>query len=182
MAKAAALEPEASPVRVIVALAQLIRTGDRDVVRPQMTALLRHLPFDSDVLVYGGWLFLYAGEPQAGLDCLGKAARIAMHTPHAAAIRNGFAFGNVQLGKYETAIEEANAASNLNPDYSAPYRMHAAAFAHLGRLQEAAESLSALERIVPGETVSALRARSGFSDAPGIRRYLEGLRMAGMAE
>ena len=185
MAKAAALEPEASPVRVILAFAQLIQTGDRDMVRPQMTALLRHLPFDPDILIFGGWLFLYAGEPQAALDCLRKAARIAMHTPHATGIRNGFAFANVQLGNYEIAVEEAKAATKLNPDYSAPYRMRAAAFAQLGRMQEAADTLTALERLVPGDTISALRARSGYPDAPdapGIQRYLEGLRLAGMPE
>lgn len=181
-ARADALEPAVSPARAILAFSRLVRTGDREEVRAEMMALLRHLPFDPDILLFGGYLFLYVGEPDTGLDCLNRLRLFAMHTPYATGMLNGIAFGHLQRGEYEKAIEEADAALHISPDYPSAYRMRAAACAHLGRMSKAAEAVAVVERLVPGESISKLRTRSGYQDAPGIRRYFDGLRKAGMRE
>jgi hypothetical protein len=86
----------------------------------------------------------------------------------------------LQLGDDAAAIARADEATRLSPGYPSPLRIRAAACGHLGRREAAEAALAALERVSPGETVSGFRARSGYCDAPGVRRYLEGLRLAGM--
>ncbi len=182
LAKANELEPKASPAQAILAFAEYGRTGDRDVARKAMSALLRSQPFDPDVLMFGGYLFLYAGEPQPGLDCLQKLARYAMHTPYAAATHNGIAFAQVQLGDFDAAITSAKAALAINPKYSATRWNIVASLASLGRYEEATKQLAILELSVPGETISKERDRLRLGDTEYARRYLEGLRLAGMPE
>ena len=67
-------------------------------------------------------------------------------------------------------------------DYPSLYRTLAAAYGHLGRREDASVMLSQLLRLLPDETISAIRKRSPFVDAPGPQRYFEGLRLAGLPE
>ena len=182
MAKANALEPKASPVQALVAFAEYVRTGDADVARTTINTLLRGLPFDPDVLMFGGYLSLYLGEPQLGLDCLRKLARYAMHSPYAAATQNGIAFGCAQLGEDEAAIAAAKAALVLNPIYAASYRHLTVSCAYLGRDREAADYLARLEAAMPGDTIAKIRLRLRLGDTEHTRRYIEGLRLAGLPE
>jgi hypothetical protein len=54
--------------------------------------------------------------------------------------------------------------------------------AHLDHREDTAIALAQLLRLVPDETISAIRKRSPFVDSPGPQRYFEGLRMAGLPE
>jgi hypothetical protein len=58
-------------------------------------------------------------------------------------------------------------------------RILASALAHLGRMEEARKAIKRLQQIDPDVTV---RKVAGFftADTPGIRRYLDGMRMAGL--
>lgn len=182
LAKANELEPKASPSQAMLAFAEYVRTGDRDAVSGTMSSLLRNLPFDPEVLIFGGYLFLYAAEPQPALDCLRKVARYAMHTPYAAAIHNGIAMAQTQLGEFDAAIASARASLAINPKYSASRRHLAASLGSLGRTEEAAEQLALLQQSVPGETISKVRDRLKMGDTEHAGRYFEGLRLAGMPE
>lgn len=84
--KAEALEPAASPAHAILAFAKLVRTGDKELVLADLNRLLRYLPFDPDVLLMGGYLFLYTGEPKPALDCFKKLSLFAMQTPYVSGI------------------------------------------------------------------------------------------------
>lgn len=182
LAKAEELEPKASPAQALLAFAEYVRTGDRDIARETITSLLRGLPFDPDVLMFGGFLALYLGEPQLGLDCLQKLARYAMHSPYAAATQNGIAFGLSQLGDYEASIGAARATLVLNPKYASSHRHLAVAFAALGREKEAAEHMAKALDEIPGDSIAKIRERLRLGDTEHTRRYLDALRQAGMPE
>jgi len=166
----------------MLAFAHFVQTGDRDVARGVTSQLLKHLPFDPDVLMFGGYLFLYAGEPQPGLDCLRKLAEIGLHTPYSAAVHNGIAFANVQLGLLEDALDHSRKALAINPTYPATNRHLAAIFALTGDAKAAAEQLKVVNRLIPDETISKIRERVRMGDTEHALRYLEGLRLAGMPE
>ncbi len=180
--KADELEPKASPARAMLAFAHFVQTGDRDAARGVTSQLLKHLPFDPDVLLSVGYLFLYAGEPQPGLDCLRKLAEIGLHTPYSAAVHNGIAFASVQLGLLDDALDHARKALAINPTYPAANRHLAAIFALKGDAHAAAEQLIVFNRLIPDETISKVRGRLRMADTEGALRYLEGLRLAGMPE
>ncbi len=182
LAKVDELESKTSPTRAMLAFVDYTRTGDRDAVRATMSALLRHLPFDPDVLLFGGYVFLFAGEAEPGMECLLKLSKFSMHTPYAAAVHSGLVFGFAQLGHDKEALMACEETLQINPNYVSTHRHRAVALAQMGRLDEAAEQLVILDRIVPDETITKVRARLHFQDTEGARRYLEGLRLAGMPE
>jgi tetratricopeptide (TPR) repeat protein len=132
--------------------------------------------------MFGRYLFLYAGEPQPGLDCLRKLAEIGLHTPYSAAVHNGIAFANVQLGLLEDALDHSRKALAINPTYPATNRHLAAIFALTGDAKAAAEQLKVFNRLIPDETISKIRERVRMGDTEHALRYLEGLRLAGMPE
>ncbi len=180
--KANAAEPKASPARAILAFSEYVRTGDLNAARATMTSILRRLPFDPEVLMFGGYLFLYAGEPKPGLDCMLKLAKQSMHTPYAAAIHNGISFASLQLEECEKSVAAAMTALKINPNYTAARRHMASALAHLGRLDEAKAELDVLSKVIPDNSISKIRSRLNLGDTDGARFYLEGLRLAGMPE
>jgi class 3 adenylate cyclase/tetratricopeptide (TPR) repeat protein len=178
--RAEALEPAVSPARIMLAFATLARTGDPESVRATVRRQLQGLPFEPDVLIWAGYVYLYMGEGRAALECFEKFERGLVLDAYAPSVKAGAAGALLQLGDDAAAIARAEEATRLSPRYPSPLRIRAAACGWLGRSAEAAAALAALARVSPGETVSGFRARSGYCDAPGVRRYFEGLRLAGM--
>ena len=111
-----------------------------------------------------------------------KLAKYSLHTPYAAAIHNGISFAYGQLGEFEKSIAAAETALDINPNYPATRRHIAVAQAHLGRLDEAEVQLAIHSKIVPDDTISKIQSRMNLGDTEHARRYLEGLRLAGMPE
>jgi len=174
------LEPAVSPARITLAFARLVRTKDPLSVRADVRTQLRGLPFEPDVLIWAGYIHLYMGEPELALDCFERFNRCVVLDAYVPAVRAGAAGALLQLGRYDECLAAADEAILVNPLYPSPLRIRAAACGHLGRQEEAAAALAALDRLSPAETIASFRARSGYCDAPATRRYFEGLRLAGM--
>ncbi|MDP6564760.1 MAG: adenylate/guanylate cyclase domain-containing protein [Alphaproteobacteria bacterium] len=143
---------------------------------------LRLSPFDSAALAACGMSFVYLGEPEAALDCFTKSRRFGDYGIMAGAVPVGMAIAYVMLGKDEAAADLAERAMIRTPGYSAVYRAMASACGHLGRTEEARQSVETLLALVPGETVTAVRARSGYADNAFANRYLDGMRLAGLPD
>ena len=125
---------------------------------------------------------VHVGDPEQALACFSRIERLARFTPWADGIIGGMATALVMDGRDERAIEFADRALEMSPSWSAPHRVRAAAFAHLGRMEDAASAIKSLLNLVPHETITAVRRRFGEADATGLRRYLDGLRLAGLQE
>ncbi len=171
-----------SSSRLILAFSAYVRTGDQAKARKEISAVLRDLPFDPDVLLFGGYLFQFLGEPENALACFRRFDEVGLSESYRPAIRSGTGASYVQMGRFEDALEELDAAIRLAPGYSSAYHWRAAALANLGRLDEARESLTDHERLVPGETLTSIRQGSRYADTRGLSYYFDGLRMAGMPE
>ena len=79
----------------------------------------------------------------------------------------------------------AEAINRTNPNYSVSHFFLAAAFAHLGRVDEARAAVEAGLTFDPGFTIERRRANP-FSTSPAylkqIERYYAGLKLAGAPE
>ncbi len=179
-ARVEALEPTVSPARITLAFARLVRTKDPLSVRADVRTQLRGLPFEPDVLIWAGYIHLYMGEPELALDCFERFNRCVVLDAYVPAVRAGAAGALLQLGRYAECLEKADEAIRINPLCPSPLRIRAAACGHLGRQDEGAAALAALDRLSPAETIASFRARSGYCDTPATRHYFEGLRLAGM--
>ena len=88
-------------------------------------------------------------------------------------------------GREEEAVVWLNRSIELGRNWPLPHLWLAAAFARLGRLEEAREAARAGLELNPSFTIARLRS-SAFSDNPvylaGRERVYEGMRMAGVPE
>jgi adenylate cyclase len=86
----------------------------------------------------------------------------------------------IELGRFDEAIAVGKKAQRQNPSYAVSYRCLASAFAHLGRDVEAREAAARALEFHPDFTVSGFVARP--TRPASTKRYIEGLRKAGLPE
>ena len=180
--KVSSLPSPSAAEEITIALVRYQLHRDETALRRKIKKLLRRAPFNALVLTWAGWGWVWLGEPQHAIDCFRKFERLGRFNPFSEAVAGGVALACVQAGRDETAIEHAQKALEITRDYPSLYRALAAAYAHLGRREDASIALAQLLRLVPDESISYIRDRSPFTDSPTVRRYFEGLRMAGVPE
>jgi len=126
-----------------------------------------------------GWVYRVAGLPEEAIRSFERAVRMSpvdprIHNPFA-----GMGCALIELGRFDEAIIVGKKAQRQNPSFSTAYRCLAAAFAHLGRDEEAREAAARLLGVDPAFTITSWIARGGQSNS---KLMLEGLRKAGLPE
>jgi TolB-like protein/tetratricopeptide (TPR) repeat protein len=132
---------------------------------------------------------LYLGRPEQALDWFAKADRIGPRDPGRWTWLDGRGHALLLLGRDEEAIRALNSALDANPKNLSPHAFLAAAYALLGRTDEARAELAAYLERRPETRVSTFRR---FSPVPlaltspqyqqQLQRIAEGLRKAGLPE
>jgi adenylate cyclase len=167
-----------------LAIAISVYRRERDTARLKraVRSALRQAPFTVDLRVFSGWANVWLGEPEAALDCFATGRRLIRFSPWAGPAIGGEAVACVMVGRDDEAIGHAMRGLEITSGFATLYRVMASAHALQGRETEAADALKEVFRLVPGETIQLTRTRTGYADTPGTRRYLEGLRLAGMPD
>jgi len=132
---------------------------------------------------------LYLGKPQQALEWFAKADRIGPRDPGRWTWLDGRGHALILLGRDEQAVRTLISALDANPKNLWPHAFLAAAYAFLGRSEEARAALAAYLERRPGTRLSTFRR---FSPVPlaltspnyqqQYQRLTEGLRKAGMPE
>src|SRR5262245_15979945 len=132
---------------------------------------------------------LYLGKPEQALDWFAKADRIGPRDPGRWTWLDGRGHALLLLGRDQEAIHALNSALDANPKNLSPHAFLAAAYALLGRSEEARAELAAYLERRPETRVSTFRR---FSPVPlaltspqyqqQLQRIAEGLRKAGLPE
>src|SRR5262249_17282080 len=132
---------------------------------------------------------MYLGRPGQALDWFAKADRIGPRDPGRWTWLDGRGHAPILLGPDEEAIRSLIASLDANPKSVSPHAFLAAAYALLGRFDEAQASLATYLQKRPGTRVSTFRrlspvplARTSPKYQQQHERLKEGLRMAGMPE
>ncbi len=182
-AKVDELEPTFSPSRILLAFAQLIAAeGDASSVISDIRALTRQLPFDPELLVWVGWLYLYLGEPGNAMESLKRVNPTILPSIYETAYLCAFGFAQVQMGRFEQALPPLEKAIAQCPGYLSPISFLASACGHLGRMTEAGAYIDRIREVFPDWSSSTEAETTGFADTPYTQRYVEGLRLAGLPE
>jgi len=132
---------------------------------------------------------MYLGRPEQALDWFAKANRIGPRDPGRWTWLDGRGHALILLGRDEEAIHALISALDANPKNLFSHAFLAAAYAHLGRSDEARAALAAYLQRRPGATISTFRRLSPVPLALTSPKYQEqherlkeGLRKAGMPE
>jgi tetratricopeptide (TPR) repeat protein len=129
-----------------------------------------------------GWVRIYLGEADLGIDHLLQAQRLSPVDPEISRVQAGIATAYLVQGRTHDASEWAQRALRGQPAYPTALRLAAASSALIGDLQPAYQLVETLRRIDPALRVSTLGERLPFRRPADLWRYQEGLRKAGVAE
>ena len=132
---------------------------------------------------------LYLGRVEQSLGWFAKADMFGPRDPGRWTWLDSRGHALILLGRDLEAIRFLRMALDANPNAVSPHAFLAAAYALLGRLDEAREELAQYARLRPGETVASFRRESPVPLGLTSPRYQllfervkEGLRSAGMPE
>ncbi len=128
-----------------------------------------------------GWIYVYAGQPEAAVAHLQMAMRLNPRdqADYQAWIPLAHAF--LQLGRDGEALEAARQAAQRAPNYLASWRALAAILALTGRLDEARSAMATLMRLAPNMSLTRMKSMPTWTETARVR-YFEGLRLAGMPD
>lgn len=186
--RAVAIEPR--HVMTLKAKAALRRTqGKFDDAITVAQAVIMENPGEPWAYKEIGLSTLYLGRPEQALDWFAKADRIGPRDPGRWTWLDGRGHALILLGRDEEAIHALNSALDANPKNLSPHAFLAAAYALLGRSDEARAELAAYLERRPDTRVSTFRRLSPVPLAltspqyrQQLQRIAEGLRKAGMPE
>jgi adenylate cyclase len=127
-----------------------------------------------------GWINVWLGQPQLGLDHLTLARRLdpTSHGTRMAATAHAYFF----LNRYEEALAQAEDILRADPDAHPALRIGAASAAFAGRTETAHRLAGHLQTIDPAFRVSRLGEVLGPYQQTAIEKYAEGMRLAGLPE
>jgi tetratricopeptide (TPR) repeat protein len=84
------------------------------------------------------------------------------------------------MGRYEEALTAFRRVLTLYPNHVATHRQLAVVYSELGREEEARAEGAVVLRLAPGSSLEVLRQRFPYKDPALVKRYLDGLRKAGL--
>jgi adenylate cyclase len=132
---------------------------------------------------------MYLGRIEQSLGWFAKADRLGPRDPGRWSWLDSRGHALILLGRDLEAVRYLRMALDANPNALSPHAFLAAAYAFLGRMDEARQELGQYNRLRPAETVANFRRESPVPlrlTGPGYQqrfeRVKEGLRNAGMRE
>ena len=125
---------------------------------------------------WNGWVRLFAGQPDMALAHFRTAIRLnPRHRPYLTGVGVAHFFSR----RYAAAVQALLASVDELPGWPTTYRFLAAAYAQLGELEMARESLVRLRALTPTLALPADCSGSPpFRDREQLALYVEGLRAA----
>jgi adenylate cyclase len=118
----------------------------------------------------------YLGRPDEGVGLIEKAIRLSPHDPVMHEFLFDLGVAHFLAERYEQAIVWERESLRARPDQPGVYRVLAASYGHLGRIEEARAALDGMNELAPDFSLEALRVHV---PSAVVERYLEGWRKAG---
>jgi tetratricopeptide (TPR) repeat protein len=123
--------------------------------------------------VISGWLRLWAGQPELAINHFETSLRLSPHARRAGTFM-AMGVGHFFARRFDEAAAMLHRSLQEHPGWAPTYRFLAACYAHMGRLDEARETVERLKAITPVLVPNATHWRN-----PEHRElFLFGLRLA----
>lgn len=162
------------------ALAYLARDHDAALSAAQRALLLA--PNAAQILLACGWMRAYVGEADTALALIERAKRLSPADPLTFIFNSAASYAHFVAGRYDAAAQAARRALGEGPTYLVAQRLLTTSLAHAGRLDEAAEAARVLLSLAPGYTLATAAGHASMRDPATRRRFVDGLRLAGIPE
>jgi adenylate cyclase len=179
--KAVTLDDKEPMAHIALAFAYgLTEQGDKAAAASKLAVELN--PSFATACAWHGVFLARAGRAEEAIDSINKAMRLSPQDPMIWFFHQAMALAHFTAGQYEHTVEWAQRTLQRKPDLAITYRLLAASYGQLGRIDEAKRALDQALRLTPEFSLSAVRLIAGSAD-PGFReRLIDSLRKAGLKE
>jgi TolB-like protein/Flp pilus assembly protein TadD len=127
-----------------------------------------------------GYALVMAGRRAEGLAHIQRALRLSPHDPDNAIFLAVLGLERYLAGEYLEALQWTRQAVRLAPEYTAGLRIHCAALAQGGALDEARAALARIRELQPDLTAATLAQYTAYTRPADFEHVLAGLRKAGL--
>ncbi len=129
-----------------------------------------------------GFIEAYSGRAEPAIAAFEHAMRLSPLDPFSFNSHNGMGFANFVLGRYDLAIEWTLRGMREKAGMTWAHRDLAVYYALAGQMDDAKRSIAELVETRPGLTVAKVGEALRFVEPAALRRYLEGLKLAGLPD
>jgi DNA-binding SARP family transcriptional activator/TolB-like protein len=126
--------------------------------------------------------YCYIGKPDIALQRLERYGELAPLDPYYSWFDHLYTIAYTFKGDYERAVIVGRRSNKATPDFVAGYKPLIASLGHLGRRDEAKPYVDRLLTLEPKFTVEHFGKVYPFKREQDRRRYMDGLRLAGVPE
>ena len=128
------------------------------------------------------WMRNFAGQAEVAIAHATRAIRLSPLDPMSHTVDAAMGFAHFLAGRYDEAVRWAEIALPKHGGYQGTHRILAASHALAGRLDAARAALAGLRALNPGMRIVDLQTVIPWRRPDDLRRYAEGLRLAGLPE
>jgi DNA-binding SARP family transcriptional activator/TolB-like protein len=180
--KAIKLDPDNAEALGIYAHICSIINRDFDSALHYFDRSLRLNPSLAFIWALSAATYSYIGKPEIALQRLERYGELAPLDPYYSWFEHLYAIAYTFKGDYERAIIVGRRSCKANPDFVNGYKPLIASLGHLGRCEEAKPYVDKLLTLEPNFTVERFGQIYPFKKEQDRKRYMEGLRLAGVPE
>jgi TolB-like protein len=180
--RAMKLDPDNAEALGIYAHICSIVNKDFDTALHYFDRSLRLNPSLAFIWALSAVTYCYIGEPDVALQRLERYRELAPFDPYFSHFEGMFTVAYTFKGDYERAILTGRRVVRGNPNFVAGYKPLIASLGHLGRRDEARPYIDKLLTLEPTFTVERFGQIYPFKKESDRRRYMQGLRLAGVPE
>jgi TolB-like protein/ActR/RegA family two-component response regulator len=130
---------------------------------------------------YSGLAHTYVGQHAEAVRRIERAQRLSPHDPHGFFFEMALTMPYLLTGRYDIAARLGRHARDTHPGFSSTYKALLSALGHLRASREAASALKELLKLEPGFSLGEARRRSPLLQPADLDRFIEGLKLAGIA-
>jgi tetratricopeptide (TPR) repeat protein len=131
---------------------------------------------------FGGWIKIFRGEPEHGIERFSRAMRLNPLDPYLFLVQLGTACGYLFAGDHEVSAQWADKALQQRPKIIIGLRLAASCFAIAGRLEDARRTVELLRELAPEFRIAQVRTLFPLRREEDLTKYCNGLRLAGLPE
>ena len=156
--------------------------GEHETAASVVARALALNPNSAHAWMVSGIISNFRDRGDAAIEALQRALRLSPVDPIRRAFSTGLAVAHMMAGRYEQAIEWAEAALGEEPTYRIAIRIKVVCSAYLGRSDETRAWLQRLLQIEPGLTLKRYKAANTFLPPHILDFFERGLGIAGLPE
>jgi adenylate cyclase len=132
---------------------------------------------------FAGWFKIWAGDPDAAVECFEHGLRLSPLDPANPRLINGMAHAHYFARRFDAAADTAALVLRELPSFHDALRISAVSNAMAGRAEQGAKSMARLREIDPKLRIADLREVQGpYRREEDHALYEEGMRKAGLPE